>query len=69
MSALALAFVAETGDAADDGTPDEWDRRVVEYVQFVERERGLEFEHPVRVRFLARRRVPRGGVRLVRRHH
>lgn len=32
--------------------PAEWDERVVELVEFVEAERGLEFEHPVRVRFL-----------------
>lgn len=32
--------------------PDEWDARVRDYVDFVEKERGLEFEHPVYVDFL-----------------
>ncbi|MGH9213315.1 MAG: hypothetical protein ACRD2C_21990 [Acidimicrobiales bacterium] len=32
--------------------PDEWDPRVAELAEFVERERGLEFEHPVTVEFL-----------------
>lgn len=33
--------------------PDEWDARVLEYVEFVEKERGLAFEHPVHVDFLS----------------
>lgn len=33
--------------------PDEWDPRVLEYVDFVEKERGLDFEHPVYVDFLS----------------
>src|SRR5262245_40527427 len=32
--------------------PLSWDLRVERLVQFVEKERGLEFDHPVRVRFL-----------------
>jgi hypothetical protein len=32
--------------------PDEWDKRVVDLVAFVEDERGLRFEHPVAVDFL-----------------
>ncbi|GAA4803120.1 hypothetical protein GCM10025786_02200 [Nocardioides caeni] len=32
--------------------PDKWDPRVVEFVDFVEDERGLDFEHPVYVDFL-----------------
>jgi hypothetical protein len=32
--------------------PDEWDPRVAGLVDFVERERGLEFDHPVHVDFL-----------------
>lgn len=35
------------------GHPDEWDPRVVELVAFVERERGLDFRHPVETTFLA----------------
>lgn len=34
--------------------PDEWDPRVLDLVRFVERERGLEFRHPVHVEFLTR---------------
>jgi hypothetical protein len=34
------------------GHPDEWDERVLPYVEYVERERGLEFRHPVYVDFL-----------------
>jgi hypothetical protein len=51
MSALTLSLLAPAGFAAPRG-PDEWDRRVQRYVRFVERTRGLEFDHPVRVRFL-----------------
>jgi hypothetical protein len=32
--------------------PSAWDPRVAELVEFVERERGLDFDHPVEVRFL-----------------
>ncbi len=32
--------------------PDEWDERVADLAAFVERERGLEFDHPVTVEFL-----------------
>jgi len=34
------------------GYPDQWDARVLSLVEFVEEERGLTFEHPVRVEFL-----------------
>lgn len=34
------------------GHPEEWDPRVVELVAFVERERGLDFRHPVETTFL-----------------
>lgn len=33
--------------------PEHWDARVTELVAFVEKERGLRFEHPIEVRFLA----------------
>lgn len=32
--------------------PDQWDPRVTDFVEFVEDERGLEFEHPVHIDFL-----------------
>lgn len=43
-----------TRQGGDDGPtyPDVWDPRVTELVAFVERERGLPFEHPVFVDFL-----------------
>jgi hypothetical protein len=50
-------FVAAAGVAllTGDGTshPDEWDPRVVDLVRFVESARGLIFEHPVAIDFLA----------------
>jgi hypothetical protein len=50
--------VARSGD---DGPPSRWDPRVASLATFVEHERGLRFEHPVRTDFLAddafRRRV------------
>lgn len=33
--------------------PDEWDPKVTEFVDFVEKERGLDFDHPVYVDFLS----------------
>jgi len=38
--------------SADDGYPSEWDPRVLDLVQFVERERGALYDHPVPVEFL-----------------
>ena len=38
---------------ADDGHPEEWDRRVADLAAFVEDERGLTFDHPVTVEFLS----------------
>jgi hypothetical protein len=34
------------------GHPDEWDPRVVDFVEFVEGHRGLRFDHPVHVDFV-----------------
>jgi hypothetical protein len=53
-AATLVAAVVAPGAAATAApkAPDEWDRRVERFVEFVERERGLEFEHPVKVRFL-----------------
>ena len=48
MVVLAVAAVP----AAAAGPPDSWDPRVSKLAQFVERERGLDFEHPVPVKFL-----------------
>ena len=38
--------------ARESDHPSAWDPRVADLVGFVERERGLDFEHPVEVRFL-----------------
>lgn len=47
----AAALYLVTGDGDD--YPAEWDRRVVDLIRFVERERGLDFDHPVAVDFLS----------------
>jgi hypothetical protein len=39
--------------ARGDGHPDAWDSRIQDLVDFVEDERNLEFEHPVRVEFVS----------------
>lgn len=44
-------FALERG--AEKSHPKTWDPRIVDLVAFVERERGLLFEHPVRVDFLS----------------
>ena len=51
-AATLVAAVAAPAAAAAPKPPEEWDRRVDRFVDFVERERGLAFEHPVKVRFL-----------------
>lgn len=60
--ALAAAGVLLVGAAVAFGAwwlqrgpdfPDEWDPEVTEFVDFVEKERGLEFDHPVHVDFLS----------------
>lgn len=40
-------------EAAETPHPDTWDARAVPFVQFVERERGKPFQHPVFIDFLA----------------
>jgi hypothetical protein len=58
--AVALVVAAGTGailvlrgdDDEKHSYPKEWDPRIKPYVEVVEDERGLEFEHPVKVRFL-----------------
>jgi hypothetical protein len=49
LSGFAATAAAATAVAA----PDEWDERVLPFVRFVERERGLKFDHPVKVEFLS----------------
>lgn len=57
---MAVGVVAVVGLAAGalvvvnggDDHPDEWDERVAPLAEFVERERGLSFDHPVTVEFL-----------------
>ena len=49
---LLVAAVVVAGDRGP-GHPDAWDERVADLAAFVERERGLDFEHPVRVDFLS----------------
>lgn len=60
LLAVAIAVLAVAGVVAavtydDDGAdqPEAWDPRVRDLVSFVEEERGLRFDHPVRVDFLA----------------
>lgn len=52
IGAQALAGVAGTQVVASDPYPKEWDPRIAELAEFVEDERGLEFDHPVEVEFL-----------------
>ena len=53
------APAASAGKRPSDGgggkpdTPKEWDERVLPFVDFVEEQRELEFDHPVKVRFLS----------------
>ena len=48
---MATARAASPKGAADNVA--KWDPRIVEYVKFVEKERGITFEHPIRVDFLS----------------
>jgi hypothetical protein len=52
-SVLAPIGLAARPAAAATTSPEHWDPRVTKYVRFVERHRKLEFEHPVRVKFLS----------------
>jgi hypothetical protein len=56
-AAVALAIVVGVGGFFllrddDSSYPDSWDPRIEPYVAIVEKQRGLTFEHPVKVRFL-----------------
>jgi hypothetical protein len=58
--ALALTvFGTPAGAAHRPRRPDHWDQRLLKYVKFVERERGLRFEHPVPAHFLADKKFKR----------
>ncbi|HEX5586592.1 MAG TPA: DUF6782 family putative metallopeptidase [Acidimicrobiia bacterium] len=51
--ALAVAtLLTSTTALAATPAPKEWDPRIEKYARFVERKRGLEFEHPVKVDFM-----------------
>ncbi len=52
MVLVAVGFHLVAGRETPIDHPDTWDPRVVEYVAWVEQERGLKFEHPVHVEFL-----------------
>lgn len=47
------ALVVVARDDSGPGYPDEWDPRVAGLIDFVERDRGLQFDHPVHVEFLS----------------
>ncbi|MGH9283667.1 MAG: hypothetical protein ACRD0S_12120, partial [Acidimicrobiales bacterium] len=49
---MAVAGMAAVGFVLPEEYPSHWDARVAGLVDFVERERGLEFRHPVAVDFL-----------------
>jgi len=49
-AAVGTVLYAKAQD--DDKYPDHWDPRVADLVKYVEKERGLKFDHPVEVEFL-----------------
>jgi len=49
---LVLGSVAGFASPVVASPPARWDRRILEFVRFVEKSRGLEFEHPIPVEFL-----------------
>ncbi len=57
VGAVVVTFVVLGELRSDDDEPDypsAWDPRVTTYVEIVEKERGLDFKHPVEVRFLSK---------------
>ena len=52
VSTIATPASASTGTKKPEPPPKHWDPRVKKIAAFVERDRGLEFEHPIRVDFL-----------------
>jgi hypothetical protein len=55
VDASAASAVAKLTEAETHKPPSKWDERLVDLVNFVERTRGLDFKHPVPVRFLTGR--------------
>jgi hypothetical protein len=57
VSVVAVLGLAAAGfvvvGSAEPAHPDEWDERVAPLADYVERERGLSFDHPVTVEFLS----------------
>ncbi|HET6938930.1 MAG TPA: hypothetical protein VFI19_10005, partial [Nocardioides sp.] len=55
IAAAVVALAAVRQQSGPDGPqhPSKWDPRVQKYVDFVEKERGLDFTHPVYVDFLS----------------
>jgi hypothetical protein len=51
LVAATIFFILPSGPPAK-SYPDLWDARVTKYVRIAEKERGLDFQHPVEVRFL-----------------
>ena len=55
IAVIGLLVAALLGGAAQFSSgpsiPDEWDETLEPYIDFIEAERGLEFDHPVNVRF------------------
>ena len=50
---VAVVLVSREDAASGPPHPSKWDPKVQAYVDIVEQERGLEFEHPVYVDFLS----------------
>jgi len=57
--ALGIVWAPAASGAKNPKHPKEWDERVLPFVDFVEDQRELEFDHPVRVRFLSDKRLER----------
>jgi len=53
VAVIGLVAIGAVVLTAADPYPDEWDSRVSDLVDFVESERGLDFDHPVPVEFLS----------------
>jgi hypothetical protein len=56
LAAVGLGGTASAGRKPKKQPPREWDERILEYAEFVEDERDLEFDHPVEVEFLTDRK-------------
>ena len=53
LAVIGLVAIGAVVVTSGNQYPDEWDSRVSDLVDFVESERGLDFEHPVPVEFLS----------------